>query len=75
MCPVQSSFYRHTEIMQLKDQQETFWEKGEKVLLGFKVIARQDPKRKKILIFILGLWLNCLLWNNVMRKITKILHI
>lgn len=49
MCPVQSSFYRHTEIMQLKDQQETFWEKGEKVLLGFKVIARQDPKRKKYL--------------------------
>lgn len=46
MCPVQSSFYRHIEIMQLKDQQETFWEKGEKVLLGFKVIARQDPKRK-----------------------------
>lgn len=54
---------------------ETFWEKGEKVLLGFRVTARQDLKRKKIFIFTLGLWLNCLLWNNVMRKITKILYL
>lgn len=50
---------------------ETFWEKGEKVLLGFKVRARQDPNRKKLFIFTLGLWLNCLLWNIVLRKILK----
>lgn len=38
---------------------ETLWEKEEKVLLGFKLTARQDLKRKKLFIFTLGLWLNC----------------